>query len=99
MLFLVSFHDNGGLLHTGMSRRSVSRGYENATSQIAVLPRQRSLRSLSAALPRQVAPMAELDRRSFAAYRAALQRTRGFAFPEAELRAGFAVNPDGSMGR
>jgi non-heme chloroperoxidase len=51
-----------------------------------------------AALPRQVAPMAGLDTSSFEAYRLALRRTRGFAFPEAELRQGFAANPDGSMG-
>ena len=49
-------------------------------------------------LPRQSAPMDDLDSSSFEAYRRALRRTRGFAFPEAELRQGFAANPDGSMG-
>ena len=49
-------------------------------------------------LPGQAAAMDNLDTRSFEAYRLALRRTRGFAFPEAELRQGFAANPDGSMG-
>ncbi len=49
-------------------------------------------------LPRQRAPLDALDTRSFEAYRTALRRTRGFAFPESELRQGFVANPDGSMG-
>jgi len=51
-----------------------------------------------ATLPRQVEPLDDLDRSSFAAYRAAMQRSRGFAFPEAELRQLYVVNPDGSLG-
>jgi hypothetical protein len=51
-----------------------------------------------ATLPRQAAPMADLDASSFEAYRLAQRRTRGFAFPEAELRHGFAARPDGSIG-
>ncbi|MGE0359091.1 MAG: alpha/beta fold hydrolase [Vicinamibacterales bacterium] len=50
------------------------------------------------ALPRQVEPLDALDTSSFDAYRRALQRTRGFAFPEAELRQLYVANPDGSMG-
>jgi pimeloyl-ACP methyl ester carboxylesterase len=49
-------------------------------------------------LPRQAAPLDALDTSSFDAYRRALQRTRGFAFPEAELRQLYVANPDGSMG-
>lgn len=51
-----------------------------------------------ATLPRQVEPLDDLDSRSFAAYRAAMQRSRGFAFLEAELRQLHVVNPDGSVG-
>ncbi|MEZ5290667.1 MAG: alpha/beta hydrolase [Vicinamibacterales bacterium] len=51
-----------------------------------------------ARLPRRAVPMGDLDTTSFAAYRAEQRRTRGFAFPEAELRQMYAVNPDGSMG-
>lgn len=38
------------------------------------------------------------DHTSFAALRASQLRTRGWAFPEGELRAQFAANPDGSVG-
>ncbi|MGD9902528.1 MAG: alpha/beta fold hydrolase [Vicinamibacterales bacterium] len=51
-----------------------------------------------ATLPRQAAPLDDLDTSSFAAYRQAMHRGRGFAFPEAELRQLYVVNPDGSMG-
>ena len=39
------------------------------------------------------------DSRSFSKYRAWQQRAQKFAFPESELRNGFATNPDGTMGR
>lgn len=39
-----------------------------------------------------------LDHSSFAAFRASQLRAQGVQFPEAELRATFAVNPDGSVG-
>lgn len=51
-----------------------------------------------ATLPRRVTPLDALDTSSFAAYRAAQQRTQRFALPEAELRQMYAANADGSMG-
>lgn len=51
-----------------------------------------------ATLPAQAEPLDELDTSSFAANRLAMRRSRGFAFPEAELRQQYAANPDGSMG-
>jgi hypothetical protein len=39
------------------------------------------------------------ERKSFHLYREWQKRTRGFAFPESELRNVFATNADGSMGR
>ena len=49
-------------------------------------------------LPREAEPLSGLDKSSFAAFRRATLRTRGFAFPEAELRQLYIANPDGSMG-
>jgi non-heme chloroperoxidase len=49
-------------------------------------------------LPREIEPLSELDKSSFAAYRRATLRSRGFAFPEAELRQVYVANPDGSIG-
>jgi non-heme chloroperoxidase len=56
---------------------------------------------LSAKLPEAMRrpPQPEAsDRRSFAAYREWQKRTEGITMPEAELRAEFAENPDGSVG-
>jgi len=50
-------------------------------------------------LPAAMRTPPALDYSSVGAYRAAQQRESGFAFPEPELREGFAVNPDGTMGR
>ena len=49
-------------------------------------------------LPREGEPLSGLDKSSFVAYRRATLRSRGFAFPEAELRQIYVANPDGSMG-
>ena len=49
-------------------------------------------------LPREAEPLSALDKSSFVAYRRATLRSRGFAFPEAELRQVYVANPDGSMG-
>lgn len=49
-------------------------------------------------VPRQAEPLDALDTSSFAANRTAMRRSRGFAFPEAELRQQYAANADGSMG-
>ena len=56
---------------------------------------------LLAKLPRppEPSPPCQPDTESFAGYRAWQLCTGGFAFPESELRSGFATNPDGSMGR
>src|SRR5205085_7481330 len=43
-------------------------------------------------------PPSEEEYRSFSAYRAWQMRTQKFAFPESELRNGFATNRDGTMG-
>jgi non-heme chloroperoxidase len=51
-----------------------------------------------ATLPRQAEPLDALDTSSFAANRLATRRSRGFAFPEAELRQQYVANADGSMG-
>jgi pimeloyl-ACP methyl ester carboxylesterase len=45
------------------------------------------------------APPSREEYRSFSAYRAWQIRNQKFAFPESELRNGFATNPDGTMGR
>jgi len=45
------------------------------------------------------APPSEEESRSFSAYRAWQMRNEKFAFPESELRNGFATNSDGTMGR
>jgi pimeloyl-ACP methyl ester carboxylesterase len=39
------------------------------------------------------------ERRTFQSYRDWQRRTKGFAFPECELRNVFATNPDGTMGK
>ena len=49
-------------------------------------------------LPPSVKPAPAPDYSSFEAYRNAQRRDHGVAFPESELRHGFAANPDGSMG-
>jgi non-heme chloroperoxidase len=55
-----------------------------------------------ALLQKLPAPMREPppppESNSFSAYRAWWRRNEGFAFPESELRNGFATNPDGTMG-
>lgn len=51
-----------------------------------------------ATLPRRKAAADTLDTSSFAAYRASQRRGQRFAFPEGQLRASFAANPDGSVG-
>lgn len=51
-----------------------------------------------ATLPRQAEPLDDLDTSSFAANRLAARRSRGVAYPEAELRQQYAANADGSMG-
>lgn len=51
-----------------------------------------------AMLPRSLTPPSAPDNRSFEALRASQQRSRGWAFPEAELRQQYAANPDGSVG-
>ena len=49
-------------------------------------------------LPKRVEPPA-LDYGSFDAYRRTQKARSGVAFPEAELRYGFGVKPDGSLGQ
>jgi pimeloyl-ACP methyl ester carboxylesterase len=49
-------------------------------------------------LPKRVEPPA-LDYSSFDAYRRTQKARAGVAFPEAELRYGFALKPDGSVGQ
>jgi pimeloyl-ACP methyl ester carboxylesterase len=51
-----------------------------------------------ATLPRPIKPPIPPDYTSFEALRASQLRTRGWAFPEAELRQQFVANPDGSVG-
>jgi pimeloyl-ACP methyl ester carboxylesterase len=52
-----------------------------------------------AALPRPLEPPPAPDNTSFAALQASQRRTRGWAFPEAELRQQYVANSDGSVGR
>jgi non-heme chloroperoxidase len=52
-----------------------------------------------ATLPRPLKPSPAPDNSSFEALRASQRSTRGWAFPEAELRQQYAANPDGSVGR
>ena len=52
-----------------------------------------------ATLPRPLKPAPAPDNTSFEALRASQQSTRGWAFPEAELRQQYVANPDGSVGR
>jgi pimeloyl-ACP methyl ester carboxylesterase len=57
------------------------------------------LQKLPAGMQPPPEALSEEDSRSFSRYRAWQQRAQKFAFPESELRNGFATNPDGSMGR
>ena len=50
-------------------------------------------------LPRPIKPTPPPDNTSFEALRVSQRTTRGWAFPEAELRQQFVANPDGSVGR
>lgn len=52
-----------------------------------------------AKLPRLRTPSSAPDNRSFEALRASQLKSRGWAFPEAELRQQYTANPDGSVGR
>lgn len=52
-----------------------------------------------AILPRPMKPPPAPDYSSFDALRVSQRSTRGWAFPEAELRQQYVVNPDGSIGR
>ena len=52
-----------------------------------------------AALPRPIKPSPAPDNTSFEALRASQRSTRGWAFPEAELRQQYVANSDGSVGR
>jgi pimeloyl-ACP methyl ester carboxylesterase len=52
----------------------------------------------SAMLPRPIKPSPPPDNASFAALHASQRKTRGWAFPEAELRQQYIANPDGSVG-
>jgi non-heme chloroperoxidase len=51
-----------------------------------------------ATLPRPIKPSPPADNTSFEALRASQQNTRGWAFPEAELRQQYLANSDGSVG-
>jgi non-heme chloroperoxidase len=48
--------------------------------------------------PKRATPAPDLDYSSFDAYRRTQKTRSGVAFPEAELRYGFGVKPDGSLG-
>jgi pimeloyl-ACP methyl ester carboxylesterase len=52
-----------------------------------------------ATLPSPIKPSPAPDNRSFEALRASQRRTRGWAFPQAELRQQYVANADGSVGR
>jgi non-heme chloroperoxidase len=52
-----------------------------------------------AMLPRPIKPSPPSDNTSFAALRASQRSTRGWAFPEAQLRQQYVANADGSVGR
>jgi non-heme chloroperoxidase len=52
-----------------------------------------------AMLPRPIKPSPAPDNTSFAALRVSQRSTRGWAFPEAELRQQHVANSDGSVGR
>jgi pimeloyl-ACP methyl ester carboxylesterase len=52
-----------------------------------------------AMLPRPLKPSPPPDNTSFEALRGSQRSTRGWAFPEAELRQQYVANPDGSVGR
>ena len=52
-----------------------------------------------AILPRPMKPPPAPDYSSFDALRVSQRSTRGWAFPEAELRQQYVANPDGSIGR
>jgi non-heme chloroperoxidase len=52
----------------------------------------------TANLPKRAQPAPDLDDSSFDAYRRTQKARSGVAFPEAELRQGFGVMPDGSLG-
>ena len=52
-----------------------------------------------ATLPRPIKPSPAPDNTSFEALRASQRSTRGWAFPEAELRQQHVANSDGSVGR
>jgi pimeloyl-ACP methyl ester carboxylesterase len=55
-------------------------------------------RQLPAPMRTPPPPPSDEESRSFRAYRVWQMRNQKFAFPEAELRNGFATNPDGTMG-
>jgi pimeloyl-ACP methyl ester carboxylesterase len=52
-----------------------------------------------ALLPGPITPSTPPDNRSFEALLASQKSSRGWAFPEGELRQQFAANPDGAVGR
>ena len=52
-----------------------------------------------ATLPRPIKPSPAPDNTSFEALRVSQRRTRGWAFPEAEVRQQYLANSDGSVGR
>ena len=52
----------------------------------------------AATLPRPIKPRPPTDNSSFDALRRSQRHTRGWAFPEAELRQQYLENPDGSVG-
>jgi len=52
-----------------------------------------------ATLPRPIKPSPAPDNTSFEALRVSQRRTRGWAFPEAEVRQQYVANSDGSVGR
>lgn len=52
-----------------------------------------------AMLPRPIRSSPAADNTSFEALRVTQRSTRGWAFPEAELRQQYVANPDGSVGR
>jgi non-heme chloroperoxidase len=52
----------------------------------------------SAMLPSPIKPSAPPDNSSFEALRLSQKNSRGWAFPEGELRQQFVANPDGSVG-
>jgi non-heme chloroperoxidase len=51
-----------------------------------------------ALLPRPLKPLAPADNSSFESLQASQRSSRGWAFPEAELRQQYVQNPDGSVG-